>query len=379
MKNKTFNYGLQLTNTKDTFNESIKKTYSIKSIKKPLMDTTTLYHEIEKKELCNLFNNLYKNFDNAIMDTSKKLAVSIINSMYRTMYKVIDKESSTEDNIVYKWIHGVNYMSCKKIVESGFTDSIFEDIVQTIALYLCENIDTLDYINYNNEVYMSIKEVYLDVYKVVRKYLYNNMQKQDNKERCIMMLEVSDGLYYEVDSLVNSHDFKKWSYEEMQKDNVNIDLIINNICDFVMVYTLENLKRDIVLTVLYSLASGETSKECKLANNTYFKYKKAILECCDNVVKLDYKVSDFYKDTTATTENPHNTFTVDFTNKECSIFDTLVRYSKDITNEERLTYNNGVKSLFYSHDGKNKNLCSHMRIHGIEKLYRKELQLDRMF
>ena len=274
-------------------------------------------HEEKMTLYCQLFNNS-KNYaiactsiDNYIMESSQILAKIIIYSMYCTMFKKIDYENSTEEETVYTFIPGHNYDSAKQIVDSGYTDNMYFDIVGEISLYLCEhmeqinrgkmcidwNINPLTWCFVDNCImgyeYSISNDTFLAIYKVVRKYLYNNSQKQYNKE-CGVMMESYDnnGNYYEVNANINTKDYIAYTYNEIDKKYHDIiEPIINNIVCFIVGFYGKEYKVDTLRKVLYSMAKGETMKDNSygISRNTYSKYKKAIINtfnCNEKFTKL---------------------------------------------------------------------------------------------
>lgn len=278
-----------------------------------------------------------------INKSSNTLAKVIVYSMYCTMYKVIDRELSNEKKIIYKWLSGINYDSAKKIIDSGYTDCMFYDIVGEIALYLSSNMDKISrdkmvidwHINDCDSCFDSCysfgysysisNETFLDIYKVVRKYLYNNSQRQINKEYCIIELETGDSNtpYYEVNARVNSKDYINYLYNEFNNitlsfdgENMNVEKCIHEdierIIDNIAIYVYHGInsdkskyKIDTIKDVLYSLAKGETmvNNSYGLNRNTYSKYKKAIV---DGFSKNDF-IKAYYRaiDTVETSDYLH--------------------------------------------------------------------------
>ena len=293
---------------------------------KKTVNTCDLSHETRQLVYINLFKELEKdnysiaceNMSAYIDKSSQILAQKIIYSMYTTMYKIIDRELSTGEKIIYKWLPGINYNSCEKIVNSGYTDSMYFEIVGEIALYMCENMDRItrdkmvidwhvtDSTNTCFDTCFTIgysyylkRDFFLDIYKVVRKYLYNNMQKQSDKECSVMMVETgdSDTPYYEVIKAVNSKDYINYMYNEFDNSYMSFDgenhyfqwcemQEIEKILDNVTVYVWYGMNEDdrkkynfdTLKTVLYELAKGTNLKDItSVSRNTAGKYKKAIM------------------------------------------------------------------------------------------------------
>ena len=84
----------------NSMNESVKKVHTITS-----NNSDTFYDKYEFKINANYERNkLFDGFGEYVNYISPILAKSIIKSMYSTIYKVKDKELSTDEKTVYKWI-----------------------------------------------------------------------------------------------------------------------------------------------------------------------------------------------------------------------------------------------------------------------------------
>lgn len=361
----------------EQLNNTIKSKHSIIS---KACDTYYNKYQFKVKEEYQK-HKLFDSFGDYVNYISPILAKSIIKSMYSTLYKKVDKELSTNEHIVYKYIHGVNYESTKKIIDSGYTDSMYFDIVGEISLYLCEHENNIDIVVLGTWesikfIYSFSNEMFLDIYKVVRKYLYNNSQKQINKEYSIMCLD-TDGENYIIDTLVNSKDYKNYQYNEINEHYLYmVEVVINNIVCYVQSKKSKKLKVDILKTVLYGLASGKTARETNIAHNTYFKYKKAIIDCFEksdfnkfyNQIVIDNMVID-YSDNT-----PHNTMCIDLTNSNYpNIFnsDNNYEYMKYTDVFENLQYILGGKRLIALKKSND------IKMKYNDRVYRNELWLDR--
>lgn len=337
-----------ITNSSVTMNELAKSLHDTTGKKHTIKTTTGYIASHETNQV--LYNELFSDKGNYSVDAlnmgdyinkaSATLAKNIIYSMYCTMFRKIDRENSTDENIVYTWCPGINHDSAKKIVDSGYTDTMYYDIVGEIALYLCENTDLITrgkmvidwHINDNNSCFDSCfklaycysisRDTYIAIYKVVRKYLYNNSQKQINKEFAVMELE-TDGVYYEVSARVNSKDYATYLYNEFNNitlsfdgETMNVEKCINEdierIIDNVAIYVYHGInsnkskyKIDTIKDVLYSLAKGETmvNNSYGLNRNTYSKYKKAIV---DSFSKNDFIKAYYHAvDTVETSDYLH--------------------------------------------------------------------------
>ena len=286
----------------NSMNESVKKVHTITS-----NNSDTFYDKYEFKINANYERNkLFDGFGEYVNYISPILAKSIIKSMYSTIYKVKDKELSTDEKTVYKWIVGANYESTKKIIDSNYTDSMYFDIVGEISLYLCENVSNIDILvcgSWENIKFMYSfdNDIFLSIYKQVRKYLYKNSQRQINKEYNVMILDC-DGENYEIDARVNSKDFIAYTYNEIEKTHINILDILDNIAIYCYYAINENERKkykfETIKKVLLSLAKGETFKQSGLSNNSYWKYKKMIISCFDKST-----FNKLYNQIIANTEN----------------------------------------------------------------------------
>lgn len=286
----------------NSMNETIKKVHTITS-----NNSDTYYNKYEFKISVNYERNkLFDGFGEYVNYISPILAKSIIKSMYSTIYKVKDKESSTDEKTVYKWIVGTNYESTKKIIDSGYTDTMYFDIIGEISLYLCENVSNIDILvcgSWENIKFMYSfdNEIFLAIYKQVRKYLYKNSQRQINKEYNVMVLDC-DGENYEIDTRVNSKDFITYTYNEIEKTHTDILDILDNIAIYCYYSIDENERRkykfETIKKVLLSLAKGETFKQSGLSNNSYWKYKKMLISCFDKST-----FNKLYNQIIANTEN----------------------------------------------------------------------------
>lgn len=347
---------------------------------KKTVNTCDLSHETRQLVYIDMFKQLNKgnysvaceNVSDYINSQSPILASIIIYSMYTTMYKAIDKENSTDEKIVYNYMPGINYESCKKIVESGYTDNMYYELSSEVALYLCENIERIEqghmcidwHITDSTNTcfdtcftmkysYSISRDFFLEIYKVIRKYLYNNMQKQCNKECAIMELETGDSNtpYYEVIKPVDNKDYINYMYNEFNNINISYDSenglliekcireditkILDNIAVYVWYGIAENDRKkynfDTLKNVLYELAKGTRFVDIKcVSRNTVTKYKKAILNSFskDSFIK-------FYKKTYDTVIN-ENYYHAD--NKK-NHYDTL--------------FIDNMRNIYHSFDGEN--------------------------
>lgn len=316
-------------------------------------------------------NESYKSVVDYLNNSYVGITCGIIKSMYNFI-RVINNNTIKLS---------VCYEACKNIVNNHYiNDPIFEDLCQETYIFLFENmgrivLDETHENSYNN-LYFSLKYIWLDTYKNLRKYLYNQSQKQLNKNTSYESIFIDSGIPQEheksytldnnirVETIVStrSNDYKKYSFETLEL-NYNVDKLLSNI--FIFLYNNDSdykpFMKSKIGCVFYGLASGmtlkEVSQEFNISINSVTKYKKMLVSAWEN-----------YK------------------NNRFDIFEDIPKENAKIIHDYMCIdlskqYNNTFKNngIYCYNEYRDSFKESHMKVTSCNRLYRKEYFLETSF
>lgn len=317
MNNNTFFRGNLLNDLQETLTSTIATTHQITQVAHVArrdteaieQSTNNFYYKFRQQELVKLFRDDSTTVNDFICNNYEIIARHIVKTLCYTFY-------TTKTGKQYY----PNYVSLISIVKSGYTDLFFDDIKQEIALYLLTNSDKIT--TDENGKY-TLENLYIDLFKMVRNFLYNNKLKLDAVEVAIIGYNNDNE---ECESIaVNSASYNTWLMVNNQDIINDITNDFNRIYFDVLQYVRLTEKPKIYnscCAVLDLLTRGFKKKEiCQLLNiskPSCIKYHNVIKDAFNALYKRN---NGYTKDTsdTSDTTTKHNYFSVDFSN--CHLYE----------------------------------------------------------
>lgn len=279
-----------------------------------------------------------KEYDSTDIDT-------FIIDNYVNMTKGIVKGMTTK---VFKLKNGSYtvspcYESAKNIVNRGYNDTIFPDLCQEVALIMLENKDSIIYDNDTKS--FDCKDIALDCYKAVQRYLYRNKQRVDNKEVSIIGYDESGEECVSI--AVNSIDFRRYAVKEYNETTTDYESMLT-ICHSVL-YDINRVQKPFIAEkckkVLVGLMSGLTVNEIHLKYDISLRsissYRNILSDTFYKLYRKPATLSDTMSDNWKVS---HNRFTIDFKGLKNVISDN----SRDTVLNRVNAYYHDIKQAFYN-------------------------------
>ena len=317
MTNNNILRGNMLTDLQETLASTISSTHDVtqtahvarRDTEAIEESTNNFYYKFRQAELTKLFRDDSKTVNNFICNNYEIITKHIVKTLCYTFY-------TTKAGKQYY----PNYASLISIVKSGYNDLFFEDIAQEVALYLLTNSNR---ITTDENGKFTLDNLYIDLFKMVRNFLYNNKLKLDNVE--VAIIGYNDDNEECETVAVNSASYNSWLMVNNQDIVDDITNDFNRIYFDVLQYVRLTEKPKIYnscCAVLDLLTRGFKKKEiCQLLNiskPSCIKYHNIIKDAFDTLYKRN---NGNIRDTSAAigTTAKHEYFTIDFSN--CHLYE----------------------------------------------------------
>jgi len=271
--------------------------------------TNEFYRKFKQQELNKLFRDDSETVNDFICNNYEIITKHIVKTLCYTFY------TTKAGKQFYP-----NYSSLISIVKSGYNDIFFEDISQEVALYLLTNSNR---ITTDENGKFTLDNLYIDLFKMVRNFLYNNKLKLDHVE--VAIIGYNDDNEECETVAVNSASYNTWLMVNNQDIVNDINNEFNRIYFDVLQYVRLTEKPKIYnscCAVLDLLTRGFKKKEvCEIlgiSKPSCIKYHNIIKAAFDTLYTRN---NGNIKETTGTTgtTGKHEYFNIDFSN--CHLYE----------------------------------------------------------